>query len=206
MDQLMNIVSLAWPFVLLIAIFYFFVYRPQKKAQLKRGRFLLSLKKGDHVVTAGGVHGTIKVLRDKYVELEVAPKIVLKVEKSAIHHGDVELIDEQTAVEKGAQKVGEAAELEENNLDPVKKGKQKEENKNGKEDSNAREHKDAKDNRGSEDDKDVKVITEEKVVEVDDPKDAGVEVVDEVVNDQDDGEDQKDQKDQKTDSGDDKKN
>lgn len=203
MDQLMNIVSLSWPFVLLIAIFYFFVYRPQKKAQLKRGRFLLSLKKGDHVVTAGGVHGTIKVLRDKYVELEVAPKIVLKVEKSAIHHGDVELIDEQTAVEKGAQEVGEAAELEENNLDPVKKGKKKEESKAAKEESTAKADKDGRDDK---DDKDVKVITEEKVVEVDDPKDAGVEVVDEVVNDPDDGEEQKDQKDQKTDAGNDKKN
>lgn len=61
--------------------FYFFMYRPQKKLQLERGRFLLSLRKGDHVVTSGGVHGIIKVLRDKYVELEIAPKVIIKVEK-----------------------------------------------------------------------------------------------------------------------------
>ena len=46
----------------------------------------MALKKGDKVVTSGGVHGTIKVLRDKYVELEIAPRVVIKVEKSAIQH------------------------------------------------------------------------------------------------------------------------
>lgn len=51
--------------------------------KLERGRFLLSLKKGDHVVTSGGIHGTIKVLRDKYVELEIAPKVIIKVENPA---------------------------------------------------------------------------------------------------------------------------
>lgn len=60
--------------------FLLFMYRPQKKLRLERGRFLLSLKRGDHVVTSGGVHGVIKVLRDKYVELEIAPKVVIKVE------------------------------------------------------------------------------------------------------------------------------
>ena len=89
----MNFLSLVWPFLILIAIFYFFMYRPQKKLRLERGRFLLSLKRGDHVVTSGG----IKVLRDKYVELEIAPKVVIKVEKSAIQHGDVKLIDEESA-------------------------------------------------------------------------------------------------------------
>ena len=97
MEQAMNFLSLVWPFLILIAIFYFFMYRPQKKLRLERGRFLLSLKRGDHVVTSGGVHGVIKVLRDKYVELEIAPKVVSKVEKSAIQHGDVKLIDEESA-------------------------------------------------------------------------------------------------------------
>ncbi|WP_297011785.1 preprotein translocase subunit YajC [uncultured Dialister sp.] len=86
MEQAMNILSLVWPFLILVAIMYFFMYRPTKKMKLERGRFLLSLKKGDKVVTSGGVHGTIKVLRDKYVELEIAPKVIVKVEKSAIQH------------------------------------------------------------------------------------------------------------------------
>lgn len=82
----MNILSLVWPFLILVAIMYFFMYRPTKKMKVERGRFLLALKKGDKVVTSGGVHGTIKVLRDQYVELEIAPKVIVKVEKSAIQH------------------------------------------------------------------------------------------------------------------------
>ena len=110
MEQVMNFVSLAWPFLVLVGIMYFFMYRPQQKLKVERGRFLMSLRKGDHVVTAGGIHGTIKVLRDKYVELEIAPKVVIKVEKTAIQHGDVKLIDEETAKKAGAAALGAASE------------------------------------------------------------------------------------------------
>lgn len=110
MEDAVNILGMFWPFLILIAIFYFFMYRPQKKLQLERGRFLLSLRKGDHVVTSGGVHGIIKVLRDKYVELEIAPKVVIKVEKTAIHHGNVDLIDTETAKKAGAAVIGAEAE------------------------------------------------------------------------------------------------
>ena len=110
MEDAVNILGMFWPFLILIAIFYFFMYRPQKKLQLERGRFLLSLRKGDHVVTSGGVHGIIKVLRDKYVELEIAPKVIIKVEKTAIHHGDVDLIDTETAKKAGAAVIGAEAE------------------------------------------------------------------------------------------------
>lgn len=110
MEQVMNFVSLAWPFLVLVGIMYFFMYRPQQKLKVERGRFLMSLRKGDHVVTAGGIHGTIKVLRDKYVELEIAPKVIIKVEKTAIQHGDVKLIDEETAKKAGAAALGAASE------------------------------------------------------------------------------------------------
>ena len=109
MEQVMNFVSLAWPFLVLVGIMYFFMYRPQQKLKVERGRFLMSLRKGDHVVTAGGIHGTIKVLRDKYVELEIAPKVIIKVEKTAIQHGDVKLIDEETARKAGAAALGAAS-------------------------------------------------------------------------------------------------
>ena len=85
-EQAMNILSLVWPFLILVGIMYFFMYRPTQKMKLERGRFLLSLRKGDKIVTAGGVHGTIKILRDKYVELEIAPKVIIKVEKTAVQH------------------------------------------------------------------------------------------------------------------------
>ena len=110
MEDAVNILEKFWPLLILIAFFYFSMYRPQKKLRLERGRFLLSLRKGDHVVTSGGVHGIIKVLRDKYVELEIAPKVVIKVEKTAIHHGDVDLIDTETAKKAGAAVIGAEAE------------------------------------------------------------------------------------------------
>lgn len=109
MEEVMNFINMVWPFLVLAFVFYFFMYRPQKKMRLERGRFLLSLKKGDHVVTAGGIHGVLKVLRDKYVELEIAPKVVIKVEKAAIQHGAVKLIDKEEAEKLGAQAIGDAA-------------------------------------------------------------------------------------------------
>lgn len=67
-------------------------------------------EKGNHVVTSSGIYGVIKVLRDKYVELEIAPKVIIKVEKTAIHHGDVDLIDTETAKKAGAAVIGAEAE------------------------------------------------------------------------------------------------
>ena len=155
-EEAMNLLSFAWPFLILVGIMYFFMYRPTKKMKLERGRFLLSLKKGDHVVTSGGIHGTIKVLRDKYVELEIAPKVIIKVEKSGIQHGDTKLMDEKEAIKKGAAEVGEAAEAQKDGR-PV----------------------DDKAFEGKKDEPETEVV--EEVVEVDDPKDAGTEVIEEEV-------------------------
>ena len=117
MEQVMNFVSLAWPFLVLVGIMYFFMYRPQQKLKVERGRFLMSLRKGDHVVTAGGIHGTIKVLRDKYVELEIAPKVIIKVEKTAIQHGDVK--------DAGTEVVEEVVEVEDKDASKDKKEEKK---------------------------------------------------------------------------------
>ena len=95
MNQLMGYIDMFWPFLILIVVFYFFMYRPQKKQERERVRFLRSLKKNDHVVTAGGIHGVIKLLRDKYVLLEISPKTVIKIDTTAIVSGDVTLADEE---------------------------------------------------------------------------------------------------------------
>lgn len=109
MNQLMGYIDMFWPFLILIVVFYFFMYRPQKKQERERVRFLRSLKKNDHVVTAGGIHGVIKLLRDKYVLLEISPKTVIKIDKTAIVSGDVTLTDEEPEKES-AQKEEEAPE------------------------------------------------------------------------------------------------
>jgi preprotein translocase subunit YajC len=68
----------------MIVIFYFLFYRPQKKEQKKRSDMLGSLKKGDRVVTIGGMHGTITAFSDDTVTLKVAEKLEIEFNRSAI--------------------------------------------------------------------------------------------------------------------------
>lgn len=71
-------------FGLIIFIFYFMILRPQQKRQKERQKLLDAVKKGDKVVTAGGIHGTVIGLEDKTVLMQIAENVKVKVEKSAI--------------------------------------------------------------------------------------------------------------------------
>ena len=55
----MGLLTSVVPFILIIAIFYFFMIRPQNKKQKEMEKKIAALKKGDKVVTAGGIHGVI---------------------------------------------------------------------------------------------------------------------------------------------------
>lgn len=68
----------------IIAIFYFMIIRPQQKRQKEREALLSQVKKGDKVITAGGMHGEVVGLDEKTVLLEVAEKVKIKVERSSI--------------------------------------------------------------------------------------------------------------------------
>lgn len=70
--------------ILMIAIFYFLLIRPQQKKQKEQDAWLKSLKKGDEVVTSGGVIGRISGLTDNTVTLEVQEKVRIKVLRSSI--------------------------------------------------------------------------------------------------------------------------
>ena len=59
------------PIVVMIAIFYFLLYRPQKKQQSRRRAMLDNLKKGDQVITIGGIYGTITNIKDDVLTVEV---------------------------------------------------------------------------------------------------------------------------------------
>jgi preprotein translocase subunit YajC len=75
--------TIAW-FVAILAIMYFMMIRPQQK-QLREHRSLLaSLKKGDEVVTQGGLLGRIYAVTDKTVTLEVANGVRVRVLKTMI--------------------------------------------------------------------------------------------------------------------------
>ncbi|MDR3247255.1 MAG: preprotein translocase subunit YajC, partial [Treponema sp.] len=57
------------PFIAIIAIFYFLIIRPQNKKQKETQRMLGALKKGDRVVTIGGIHGVIQSVKDQSIIL-----------------------------------------------------------------------------------------------------------------------------------------
>ncbi len=74
------------PLVLLFVVFYFLLIRPQQKRAKQQKAYLESLKKGDRVLTSGGLYGTITGITDNEVTLEIAEKVRVKVAKNAIAH------------------------------------------------------------------------------------------------------------------------
>lgn len=71
--------------VVLIAIFYFFMIAPQQKKQKKINAFRDSLKNGDKVMTAGGIYGRIREIKDNAVILEIADGVRIKIDKNSIY-------------------------------------------------------------------------------------------------------------------------
>ena len=69
---------------LLIAIFYFMLIRPQKRRVEQHRALVGSLELGDDVITIGGMHGTVRALRDDEIELEIAPGTNVRLLKSAV--------------------------------------------------------------------------------------------------------------------------
>ncbi|WP_342087019.1 preprotein translocase subunit YajC [Dyadobacter sp. OTU695] len=68
----------------IIGVFYFFMIRPQQKKQKEQKELLNNLKKGDQVVTIGGIHARIYTVEDATVTLELDKGVKLTVDKSAI--------------------------------------------------------------------------------------------------------------------------
>lgn len=79
-------ISIFIPLILMFVIFYFLLIRPQQKKVKQHKEMIASLRKGDKVVTAGGIHGTITSVSDNSVTLEIAPKIRIKVQKGSISY------------------------------------------------------------------------------------------------------------------------
>ncbi|MDR7415868.1 MAG: preprotein translocase subunit YajC [Armatimonadota bacterium] len=69
---------------LLLAVFYFLLIRPQQQQQRRRREMLAKLKKGDRVVTVGGLHGTIVDVHGDEITLELAPNVRVRADRSAV--------------------------------------------------------------------------------------------------------------------------
>jgi preprotein translocase subunit YajC len=72
------------PLVLIIAIFYFFMIRPQMKRQKEVRQFREGIKKGDKVLTVGGIYGKVSEVKDTTVILEIADGVRIKVDKAGL--------------------------------------------------------------------------------------------------------------------------
>jgi preprotein translocase subunit YajC len=72
------------PLIVIFVIFYFLLIRPQQKKQQKHKEMLTSLKRGDKVITTGGLYGTIEGLTETTLQLKIANQVKVKISRSAI--------------------------------------------------------------------------------------------------------------------------
>ena len=102
-----NVVQMAWPFILMGVIFYFMIYRPQKRDQKKRANMLDSLKVGTRIVTIGGIFGEIAKIKDDRIRIKVAEDVEIWIRRAAV--GTVITTELQKAAkeEKAEEKVEE---------------------------------------------------------------------------------------------------
>ncbi len=82
-EQAGALVQLA-PFALILVVFYFLLIRPQQKKAKETQEMLDNLKMGDPIVTTGGIYGRIMKLAEKEVVVEVAPKVQIRLQRTAV--------------------------------------------------------------------------------------------------------------------------
>jgi preprotein translocase subunit YajC len=72
------------PMVMILAVIYFLVMRPQQQKAKEHREMLANLKRNDDVITAGGLYGKIVGLTDRIVTLEIAPNVKVRVDRPQI--------------------------------------------------------------------------------------------------------------------------
>jgi preprotein translocase subunit YajC len=73
------------PFVLIIVVFYFLIFRPQQKRAKQQKEMLSSLRRGDKIVTTGGIFGTVnRIENDQEVHVEVAPNVIIRLNRASV--------------------------------------------------------------------------------------------------------------------------
>ena len=72
------------PFVLMFAVLYLLILRPQMKKQKAQQRMVDELEKGNKIVTSGGIHGTIDNIKDDIIVLKIAENVKIEVSRAAV--------------------------------------------------------------------------------------------------------------------------
>ncbi len=88
------------PVILIFGIMYFVLIAPERKQRKKRETMLKALKKGDKVITTGGLHGSIATISDTQVTLQVDEGVRLKFSRAAI----ADVVSDEVAAKNGAAK------------------------------------------------------------------------------------------------------
>lgn len=79
-------IGAAMPLILIFVVFYFLLIRPQQKRLRQHDEMVKSLRRGDKVVTGGGVIGTVSKVEDDVLVLEIAPDVKIRVMRDTISH------------------------------------------------------------------------------------------------------------------------
>ncbi len=72
------------PLLLIMVIFYFLLIRPQQKRVKEHRNMIESLKKGDKIITGGGIYGTITDVKEGFLRVEIADGVRIKVKQDSI--------------------------------------------------------------------------------------------------------------------------
>lgn len=72
------------PFILIIAVIYFLMIRPQQKKNKERNQLLTSVGKGDRIVTIGGIHGEILKAEEKTLIVKIADKVTVELDRASV--------------------------------------------------------------------------------------------------------------------------
>ena len=83
-EQTSNPLIQLFPFILIMFVFYFLLFKPEKDKQKKHREALNGLKKNDEVVTSGGIHGTVVNVKPDTITLRVDDNVKLEVDKEAV--------------------------------------------------------------------------------------------------------------------------
>jgi preprotein translocase subunit YajC len=76
--------------VLMFVVIYFFMIRPQQKRQKEIKKFRESIKNGDKVITAGGIYGKVKDVKETTITLEIADNIRITIDKNSVYANAVD--------------------------------------------------------------------------------------------------------------------
>lgn len=84
--------------LLMIVVFYFFMIRPQQRKAKEQKQFRESLKKGDRIITIGGIHGKVLEVKETTLIIQTEGEGKLRIEKSAAAVDHKSQLDEQSSI------------------------------------------------------------------------------------------------------------